>query len=229
MIDDIQAIIFDFDGVILESADIKTGAFVELFADYPQHQPAILRHHLDNLGISRYTKFEWIYRELLQRPYGEVEQAKLGQEFSAIVMDRILRCPAVPGALEALEALHGRLPLFVASGTPQEELAHILQQRDLAGYFTEALGTPRNKREIISDILARYGWRPEQVLMVGDGMSDYQAAAAVGLPFWARITAGCRDQWAALGVVGAADLHCLMSVIEVTAGDWLDTSINSGG
>ncbi|GAF78578.1 unnamed protein product, partial [marine sediment metagenome] len=32
----IKAIIFDFDGVIVESSDIKTEAFRELFQDYPQ-------------------------------------------------------------------------------------------------------------------------------------------------------------------------------------------------
>lgn len=211
----LQAVIFDFDGVILESADIKTEAFVELFSDYPEHQPAVLQYHLDNLGISRYIKFEWIYRELLQRPYGKAEQADLGRAFSAIVMDKILRCPAVPGALETLEALYGRLPLFIASGTPQEELEHILERRGLAGYFTEAWGTPRGKAEILGDIVTRYGWPPARVLMVGDGLSDYRAAVAVGLPFWARITPGCQGQWAALGVDGAADLRGLSTTVDI--------------
>ena len=48
---DLRAVIFDFDGVILESADIKTQAFIELFADNPDHREAILRQHHDNVGI----------------------------------------------------------------------------------------------------------------------------------------------------------------------------------
>ena len=46
----VRAVVFDFDGVIIESGDIKTEAFLELFAAYPEHLPAIKRHHLDHLA-----------------------------------------------------------------------------------------------------------------------------------------------------------------------------------
>ena len=36
-----KAVIFDFDGVILESSNIKTEACLELFEDYPEHRAAI--------------------------------------------------------------------------------------------------------------------------------------------------------------------------------------------
>ena len=35
----IRVIIFDFDGVIVESVDLKTEAFRILFAQYPQQMP----------------------------------------------------------------------------------------------------------------------------------------------------------------------------------------------
>jgi beta-phosphoglucomutase-like phosphatase (HAD superfamily) len=50
----VQAVIFDFDGVIVESMDIKTQAFVELFRDHPEHHETIVRLHLENGGMSRY-------------------------------------------------------------------------------------------------------------------------------------------------------------------------------
>jgi HAD superfamily hydrolase (TIGR01549 family) len=202
----VKAVIFDFDGVILESANIKTEACLELFADYPQHQDAILQYHLDNMGISRYVKFEWIYRELLQAPYTAADRDRLGQAFSDLVLQKILACPFVPGALEALQTLHGRYPLFVASGTPQEELDLITAQRDVAQYFTEIWGTPRRKPEIITDILTRYRLEPEQVLMVGDGVSDYEAAVATNIQFLARITPELADKWAEVGATAVPDL-----------------------
>ena len=52
----IKAIIFDFDGVICESVNVKTIAFKKLFADYPEHQDRIVEYHLVNGGISRYEK-----------------------------------------------------------------------------------------------------------------------------------------------------------------------------
>jgi phosphoglycolate phosphatase-like HAD superfamily hydrolase len=210
----IKAIVFDFDGVILESADIKTEAFLELFADHPQHQPAILQYHLEHLGVSRYDKFDWIYRDLLNRPYTPVDRQRLGSEFSALVMEKILACPYVPGALESLAALKDNYPLFVASGTPQEELDIVVTRRGLGGYFAEVWGTPRKKPGIIRDILVRYDWEPAEVLMVGDGLSDYRAAVETGVPFLARVTPSLAEEWAELDVAQLSDLRNLGQFVE---------------
>jgi phosphoglycolate phosphatase-like HAD superfamily hydrolase len=196
----IKAIVFDFDGVILESADIKTEAFLELFAEYPQLRPAILQYHLENLGLSRYDKFAWIYRELLDRPFTAADREQLGCDFSAIVLDKILACPFVPGAREALETLAGRYSLFVASGTPQEELELIVRQRELKDYFVEVWGSPRQKTEIIHGILEQHRLRPEETMMIGDGSSDYKAAGETNVFFVARNTPDQSQYWQELNV-----------------------------
>lgn len=54
----IRAIVLDFDGVIVESLDIKTRAFRDLFSDYPQHLDKIMSYHLAHNAISRYIKFD---------------------------------------------------------------------------------------------------------------------------------------------------------------------------
>lgn len=192
---DIGAVIFDFDGVILESGDIKTVAFLELFDHRPDLQPAILAHHLDNLGVSRYDKFAWIYTELLGQPFTVEVREQLGCDFSALVLEKVLSCPFVPGAEESLRALRPRIPLFVASGTPQDELDVIVEKRGLRGYFREVWGSPHKKESIIGDILTRYELRPNQAVMVGDGASDYEAAVKSGIHFVARDTPEQADYW----------------------------------
>ena len=210
-----KAIIFDFDGVILESADIKTRAFLELFAAYPQHQSAIQRYHLQNLGVSRYDKFAWIYRELLGKPFTAAERERLGSAFSTLVLEHVLRCPFVPGALETLQALHHQRLVFVASGSPQEELELIVRRRGLSSYFTEVWGTPLKKEQIILRILERFGLHREEVLFVGDGLSDYQAAMATGIQFLARVTPEAQQRWQELGVPRADDLRQICSLIGI--------------
>jgi beta-phosphoglucomutase-like phosphatase (HAD superfamily) len=61
----IKAIIFDLDGVLIESAEIKTDAFRMLFADYPDRLPEIIAYHQRNAGISRYNKFRYFYEKIL--------------------------------------------------------------------------------------------------------------------------------------------------------------------
>jgi phosphoglycolate phosphatase-like HAD superfamily hydrolase len=203
----LRAVVFDFDGVILESGNIKTEAFLELFADRPEHREAVLAFHLANLGVSRYVKFRYVVEELWQRPYTPQIEHDLGAAFEGLVLEKVLRCPFVHGAAETLAAMQGRLPAFVASGTPQAELDFIVNKRDLRGCFQEVWGTPRTKPDILRDILQRYGWQPKEVLMVGDGLSDYQAAQATGTHFLARATPD--QSWTGLDVICLPDLRPL--------------------
>jgi phosphoglycolate phosphatase-like HAD superfamily hydrolase len=212
LLQNVKAIIFDFDGVILESGNIKTEAFLELFSAYPQHREAILNYHLANLGLSRFDKFDWIYRELLGQPLGEIECAKLGDSFSAIVLDKVLNCSFVPGALETLQALRGQLPMFVASGTPQAELDLIVERRGLAQYFDRVWGSPSKKAQIIEQVLGEYHLPREQVLFIGDGSSDYEAASKAGILFVARDTPEMNAKWMELSVLGIHDLYSLIRV-----------------
>ncbi len=184
----LKAIAFDFDGVILESAGIKSDAFLELFADYPEHHEAILEHHYENLGVSRFKKFEWISRELLGEPLTDEAAQRLGKAYSGLVLDKVLECPPVPGALELLQEIDGHLLTFVVSATPQEELELIVRRRGLDRHFREVRGTPPPKDENLSDLLRCYSLAPQEMLMVGDGLSDHRASRRAGIQFVLRET-----------------------------------------
>ena len=207
----LRAIVFDFDGVILESADVKTEAFLELYAEHGAELVAKVReHHLANLGISRFKKFAWIAENLFGKQISEAESVSLGERFSALALARVLAAPMVPGAQEALDKLSDRLLLFVASGTPQGELDMIVQERGLSRYFREVWGTPSEKPAIVRDLLARYSLTADQVLFIGDGMSDHKAAVETGLHFLARSTPALREDWLKLDVRRADDLTTLI-------------------
>jgi HAD superfamily hydrolase (TIGR01549 family) len=203
----VKAVILDFDGVILESLDIKTKAFRELFKDYPEHLERIIRFHLDNSGISRFEKFRVIYRDYLGLPLDEEGLRRLGEAFSEFVYREILRCPFVPGAREFLERFSKHYPLFVVSATPQEELEDIVARRGLRRFFLEVHGSPPGKAESLQGVLLTHGWQPGEVVFVGDAVNDYTAARRVSIPFIARVRPGEPDSFPQDGVLGkVADL-----------------------
>ena len=210
-----RGIVFDFDGVILESADVKTEAFVELYAGHGAAVVARVReHHLANLGISRFKKFAWIAENVLGRPLSDADSAALGQRFTDLALARVLAAPFVPGVEAALAALTARgLAMFVASGTPHDELHMIVKHRGLAPAFREVHGAPREKPEIVGDVLARHGLAPAEVLFIGDGMTDYKAARQAGTEFLARDTPALHGEWTRLGVRLEPDLVRLPEVI----------------
>ena len=186
----IRAIILDVDGVLIESAEIKTRAFELLFADYPDKVGEIVNYHEENAGLSRYIKFRHFYEKILGQELSSQKEAELGERFSRIVLEQVLKAPFVPGAIDFLSRNKDHYYFFIASGTPDEELQKITAHRQLNHFFREIHGTPRQKDAIIEDILDRYSFKRKECVFVGDAESDRIAAEKAGVFFIARITSG---------------------------------------
>ena len=190
----IKAVVFDCDGVILESTDIKTESFRALFKrGHPGRVAEILDYHVRHMGISRHVKFRHICTEILGQAYTPRREARLAAEFSRLVLDRVLKCPVVPGTREFLRGARGRYRFFVASGTPQEELDLILRRRRLLGHFERAWGSPAKKPDVIRRVLREGPFRKSEVVFVGDAESDWRAAKETGVRFVRRV--GSPAEW----------------------------------
>ena len=187
-----QAIIFDFDGVVAESGKIKTQAFANLYRSYGEDIVAkVVEFHTQNGGISRYHKFRYFQEYYLNKPpLTEIEEKQLDIRFSELVVEAVIAAKAVPGATELIQQQAKKIPLFVASGTPESELKIIVERRGLNAYFKEVRGSPASKKTIIAEILTKYAIQPGNVLVIGDAMADYEGAVANGTAFLGRVFPG---------------------------------------
>lgn len=186
-----QGIIFDFDGVLVESVDVKTRAFAALYSQCGAEVAAkVAAYHLEHGGVSRFEKFRHFHQVFLGRGLSEREERELDARFSQLVEDAVVGSPWVPGAREALERHHEEISLFVASGTPDAELKRIIAHRAMSRYFVSVHGAPETKAEIIARILTEHRLQPQDLLMVGDSRTDYEGAASNGVRFLARVAAG---------------------------------------
>jgi beta-phosphoglucomutase-like phosphatase (HAD superfamily) len=181
---DWQAFFFDFDGVLADSVEVKTWAFARLFAPYgPEIEAKVVDHHRRHSGVTRVDKFRHYYQEFLGRPLGEEGLADLCRRFASLVVDEVVAAPEIPGAEAFLSHWVERLPCFVVSATPEEEIRAIVKLRNWARYFREVMGAPRSKRENLEILLGRYQLMPDRCLFFGDADSDYRAAQACGVHF----------------------------------------------
>lgn len=184
-----DALVFDFDGVLVESVNVKTQAFAALYTRYGADVvEQVVAFHLANGGLSRFDKFRYFHNKLLGLPLMHEEEVRLAAEFNARVEEAVVAAPWVDGAEGFLMANHAAIPLFVASGTPEEELQRILQKRRMSHYFRAAFGSPAKKGKILRDILESGDYRPEKVLMVGDSLMDLKGAKEAGTCFLGRLT-----------------------------------------
>jgi phosphoglycolate phosphatase len=183
----IQAVILDFDGVIAESNEVKNGAFSQFFARYPEHAEAMRAFHEEHHARPRRFKFTHYVECLMHRP-GDTEAVdRMAAEFSALVMDRVIQCPEVPGASDFFREFSARVPLYISSVTPQDELEGIVKARGVDRYVKAVFGDPPNaKVQAVEQILSREDLRSEQVAFVGDSRSDFLVAQQTGLFFIAR-------------------------------------------
>jgi phosphoglycolate phosphatase-like HAD superfamily hydrolase len=182
-----EAIVFDFDGVLVESMDLKTQAFATLYRPYGEEVVSkVVAHHLAHGGVSRAKKFRHYHETLLGIRLTPENEIALAQRFSELVEDAVVAAPPVPGAIEFLEKFFRVLPLFVASGTPEDELRRIVERRGMSPYFAGVFGAPRVKGEILSHIAAVGGFPRASMLMVGDAYADYEGASAAGTDFIGR-------------------------------------------
>jgi HAD superfamily hydrolase (TIGR01549 family) len=210
----IKAVFFDFDGVIVESVDIKTRAFGKLFeAEGDDIASRVVEYHLKNTGVSRLDKFRYIYKEMLKRPLGEEEFKSLCDRFAAMVTDLVIEAPYVEGAKEFLEKNASAYSCYVVSATPQDEIEVIIKRKGIAGLFRAIYGAPIKKEDAVRQILKKDNIDPVSAVYVGDAMSDYAAANNNSVSFIARIC----DKMAIfdnVDCVKVKDLKCLDAVIK---------------
>ena len=184
----LKAIILDFDGIVFESVEIKTEGFRKLFSDYPEHVDKVVAYHRANGGMSRYEKFKVIYRDFLKLPLTVQKSQELGDQFAENCLTGVLNATFVPGAEEFLKQYYQQFLLFIASGTPEDEMRFIVKERKLGVYFKGVFGSPKTKTRIINDILSQYGLTPSDTIFVGDSINDFKAAQETGLRFIGRFS-----------------------------------------
>ena len=179
-----EAIVFDFDGVLVDSVDVKTNAFRDLYGDQnAEIRQAVVDFHLEHGGLSRFEKIRHYETNLLGRSPSQAEIHSLADQFAGLAKEAVITSQIIPGATDVLEHFAAQVPLFVASGTPETELLEIVERRGWSHYFKQLRGSPTHKSTLVAEIVEAHGLNPGKSLMVGDAMTDYSAALENGLQF----------------------------------------------
>lgn len=181
-----RLIFWDFDGVIKDSVEVKTQAFVQLFQPYGVEVAERIRvHHEANGGMSRFEKIP-LYLEWAGESATSERIDEYCQRFSRFALQSVIDAPWVAGAEAFLRSNLYQQAFVLVTATPQGEIEEILAALDLRPCFMDVYGAPMSKKDAIRTILATRQLGPQHCLMIGDANADWEAAQANQVPFLLR-------------------------------------------
>ena len=179
-----DAVVFDFDGTLVDSAPAKYRAFFDIFPG----DDAIQRVVADVLRLDPDGSRHAVIPRMgaLMREQG-IELSGTDRDrvsaYGEAVLKAVAACPALARAEEALRLARRSGKVHVSSNTPQEPLRDLLDRRGWLKLIDGVHGYPSRKSDTLRAVVAQTGGDAARVLTVGDGPSDEEAARAIGCPF----------------------------------------------
>lgn len=184
-----KAVVFDYDDTLTDGTEaMKQETFWRIFedlgSDAANSAEAFVRPHA---GTPRKQMIEGILTTLADGGFRFAPNAteQYLERYGRTTSERSIAAPAMRGAVEALTELcqYGIL-LFVNSATPQADIEKIIKGRGWQEYFAGVYGSPPGtKTGHLNEIISANGFSPADVVVIGDGKSDLEAARAVGCRF----------------------------------------------
>lgn len=222
-LDGYATLVFDCDGVVLDSNRIKTEAFRSAALPWGEGAAqALVDHHIAHGGVSRFAKFRHFIDGILpDHAPGAVpgrdgpDLEVLLEAYAAAVRDGLLSC-AVAEGLEALREATPGARWLIVSGGAQDELRAVFAARGLEAHFDGGIfGSPDTKDTILARELTT-GCIRQPALFLGDSRYDLEAAGRAGLDFvfvsgWTEVQ-DWPDLIARAGVAHVATLADLLGV-----------------
>ncbi len=182
----IKNILFDFDGVILDSMKIKGDGFVELFKEYDDLSLKLIeKYHYENGGVSRFEKIKYFYNTLLNKEISQEDVLICADKFSQIIEKQIFnKNNLIRETIYFIEKNYKKYRFHIVSGSEHHELNKLCINFDLKEYFLSIEGSPTKKDILVKKLLEKYNYKKEETILIGDAKSDYNASRLNGIVFY---------------------------------------------
>lgn len=182
----IKNIIFDFDGVILDSVPTKTEAYRKLFQEFPCDKvEQLVEYHIKNGGISRYVKVKYFFEEILSQSISEDKILCYADRYSELTKEELTNPKyMIDDAVSFIKQNYQNYNMHIASGADENDLKYICEKLELTPYFLSINGSPSKKNDIVKNILDLNNYNKNKTILIGDSVNDYEVAKSNGIEFY---------------------------------------------
>lgn len=175
----IRALVFDFDGLILDTESSLIGAYEDVYRAHGHPFDRDLFHR--SVGVADYSFDPW-------QVFGkDIDRAALDAKRRARNRERDLLLPILPGAAELIdEGVAQGLKLGLASNSTHPHVEGHLARLGLLDRFTfiacrEDVPSPKPEPDMYRLVLNRFGLRGHEAIAFEDSNTGSTAAKRAGL------------------------------------------------
>jgi phosphoglycolate phosphatase-like HAD superfamily hydrolase len=173
-----QVIIFDFDGVLVDSLNIKTNAFSELYKSHGiSIQEKVIQYQNQNGGINRFDKFKYFHKHFLGKNLTESELNSLSIDFKNLVINKLKKIKINKSLMLILEFIRfKRIPMYCISASPIDELTEILKYKEMSCFFKKIYGGGASKEKNFSILSLEEDVSYSNMVYIGDSKIDLESS-----------------------------------------------------
>lgn len=178
-----KTIIFDCDGVLLDSNKVKSKAFYEVALPFGEELAnELVDYHKEYGGVSRNQKFHYFLEHILNKPDKDISLDDLLINYGSLVINSLIKSNKCDG-LDFLRAHSHKAKWIVVSGGNEEEIKKVFKQKDMLSYFDGGIfGSPKSKDNIFSDLIENQVIQFPAIYL-GDSKYDHQVATKYLIDF----------------------------------------------
>lgn len=178
---EVRAVIFDLDGVLIDSEPLWEQVRRELVAERGGHWTDEAQHRLMGMSTQEWSRY-------LSEDLGV---GLPPQEVASVVIERMAtsyasHLPLLPGAVEAVRRMAGCWPLALASSSPTTLIEAVLDSTRLQPFFqvtmsTEQVDHGKPSPDVYVAVAAELDVSPHQCVAVEDSSNGLRSASAAGM------------------------------------------------
>ncbi|HEB7538514.1 TPA: HAD family hydrolase [Campylobacter coli] len=182
----IRSVLWDFDGVIIDSLAVRDYGFREIFKDFDKVLvEKLIEYHSINGGLSRFHKIRYFFNEILKKDIDDKEVKAYADKFSLIMREELVKSKyLILDSVNFIKENYKKYNFHIVSGSEHNELNFLCQKLQINHYFHSINGSPTPKIELVKNLLIKENYKKSETILIGDSINDYEAAKENNIAFY---------------------------------------------
>ncbi|MCV3430300.1 HAD hydrolase-like protein [Campylobacter lari] len=191
----IKNILWDFDGVIIDSLAIRDYGFREIFKEFDKALvEKLIEYHCINGGLSRFHKIRYFFNEILKKDISDDEVKAYADRFSLIMREELVKSKyLILDSINFIKENYEKYNFHIVSGSEHDELNFLCQKLQINQYFYSINGSPTPKIELVKNLLIKESYKQSETILIGDSINDYEAAKENNIAFFGYNNEALKD------------------------------------